>query len=114
MTGFRRLTTLSAVVSACALLTACGGEPSDGDMKAAVEKTFGGINKELDDVGKMIGKDLSTKVKAFKKLACAKPEGKPGYTCDFEMTLTGPLGEKTEKASGRFVKEDRGWTVMEK
>ncbi|MDO8606882.1 MAG: hypothetical protein Q7R40_10130 [Phaeospirillum sp.] len=114
MTGFRRAASLSVVFTACALLTACGGEPSDTDMKAAVEQTFGGINKELDGVGKLIGKDLATKVKAFKKVACAKPEGKPGYACDFEMTLTGPLGEKTEKASGRFVKDDKGWTVMEK
>lgn len=114
MMGFRRATALSAVVFACALLTACGGEPSESDMKAAVEDTFGGMNKELGSVGKMIGKDLTTKVKSLKKLGCAKAEGNPGYRCDFEMLVDGPLGEKTEKASGRFIKGDKAWSVLEK
>ncbi len=114
MTGFRRFATLSVAFAACALLTACGGEPSETDLKAAVEQTYGTVNKELAGVGKTIGKDLSTKVTAFKKLACAKVEGKPGYACDFEMTVDGPLGASTQKGSGRFVKGDAGWTVMEK
>ncbi|RAU23095.1 hypothetical protein CU669_02720 [Paramagnetospirillum kuznetsovii] len=114
MIGIHRAGTLSLVLAACAALAACDGDPSDADMKAAVEQTYGSINKELGSVGKMIGKDLTTTIKAFKKLGCAKAEGNPGYRCDFEMTLNGPLGEKTEKASGRFVKGDKGWAVMEK
>lgn len=114
MTGFRRFAMLSVAFSACALLTACGGEPSEADLKAAVEQTYSNVNKEMNSVGKLIGKDFSTKVKAFKKLACAKPEGKPGYSCDFEMTVDGPMGESTQKGSARFVKGDTGWTVMDK
>jgi hypothetical protein len=114
MIGFRRATGMFLAVAACSMLAACDGDPSDSDMKMAVEQTYGAMNKELGGVGKMIGKDLSTKVKALKKLGCAKAEGNPGYRCDFEMAVDGPLGEKTEKASGRFVKGDKGWTVMEK
>ena len=105
---------LIVVSAACALLAACGGEPSEADMKTAVEQTFGGMNEQLGGVGKLIGKDLSSKVKTFKKLACAEAKGNPGFACDFEMTVTGPLGEQSQKASGRFVKGDKGWAVLEK
>ncbi|WP_043743266.1 hypothetical protein [Paramagnetospirillum magneticum] len=103
---------LLVVSAACALLAACGGEPSESDMKSAVEQTFGGMNEQLGGVGKLIGKDLSTKVKSFKKLACAEAKGNPGFACDFQMVVDGPLGEKTEKASARFVKGDKGWAVF--
>lgn len=114
MSRFTVARSLLAVSAACGLLAACSGEPSEADMKAAVEQTFGGMNEQLGSVGKLIGKDLSTKVKGFKKLACAEAKGNPGFACDFEMTVNGPLGEKTEKASGRFVKGDKGWAVFEK
>lgn len=114
MTRFHRARMLSMAVILCAGLTACGGEPSDSDMKSAIEQTFGKMNEELSSVGKLIGKDLTAKVKAFKKLGCAKAEGNPGYRCDFEMTVDGPLGEKAEKASGRFVKGDKAWSVLDK
>ncbi|MBI3443939.1 MAG: hypothetical protein HY055_00865 [Magnetospirillum sp.] len=114
MTRFARAKSPLITIATCALLVACGGEPSESDMKGAVEQTYGGMNKELDGVGKLIGKDLTTKVKTFKKLACAEAKGSPGYTCDFEMTVDGPLGAQTQKASGRFVKGDKAWTVMEK
>ena len=113
MSAFRRVTVLALAFAACTALTACGGEPSESDLKGAVEQTFGGVNKELAGMAKLVGKDLSTTIKSFKKLACAKPEGKPGYACDFEMTVDGPLGESSQKASARFVKGDKGWTVME-
>ena len=113
MSAFRPIPVLSVAFAACIALTACGGEPSESDLKGAVEQTFGGVNKELASMAKLVGKDLSTKIKSFKKLACAKPEGKPGYACDFEMTVDGPLGESSQKASARFVKGDKGWTVME-
>lgn len=109
-----RSRSLFTMAAACGLLAACSGEPSESDMKSAVEKTFSGMNSELGGVGKLIGKDLSTKVTAFKKLACAEAKGTPGFSCDFQMTVDGPLGVKTEKASARFVKGDAGWTVMDK
>jgi hypothetical protein len=114
MSVLRRARALSVAVVACAGLAACGGEPSEADMKSAMEQIFKGINEELDGVGKVVGKDLTTKVQAMKKLGCAKAEGNPGYRCDFTMTITGPMGELSQKASGRFVKSDSGWTVLEK
>jgi hypothetical protein len=114
MSRFNVATSFAAVSLACMALAACSGEPSETDMKAAVEQTFGGMNEQLGGVGKLIGKDLSTKIKGFKKLACAEAKGNPGFACDFEMTVDGPLGEKTEKASGRFVKGDKGWAVFGK
>lgn len=114
MSRFTTAKPLITVSAACVLLAACSGEPSEADMKTAVEQTFGGMNEQLGGVGKLIGKDLSTKVKSFKKLACAEAKGNPGFACDFEMVVAGPLGEQTQKASGRFVKGDKGWTVLEK
>jgi hypothetical protein len=113
MSRLARTRSLVLVVAACGLLTACG-EPSESDMKSAVENTFNGMNSQLGGVGKLIGKDLSTKILSFKKLACAEAKGNPGYACDFEMALDGPLGQKTEKGSARFVKGDKGWAVMDK
>jgi hypothetical protein len=103
---------LILVALACGGLVACG-EPSESDMKGAVEKTFATINGHLGGMGKLIGKDLTTKVLEFKKLGCAKAEDGKSYACDFEMTVDGPLGKDQQKAKGRFVKGDAGWTVAE-
>ncbi|CAA7611754.1 conserved hypothetical protein [Candidatus Terasakiella magnetica] len=113
-TSVRRGGSLLTVTAICAVLTACGGEPSEADMKKAIQGRFDDVNAEMKAVGAAIGKELVITVKAFKKLGCVKAEGNPGYTCDFEMTMDGPLGEQSQKASGRFTASDKGWAVLEK
>ncbi|KIL97375.1 hypothetical protein CCC_00436 [Paramagnetospirillum magnetotacticum MS-1] len=112
MSRFSLARSFVVVSSACLALAACSGEPSESDMKAAVEQAYGSVNAQLGGVGKLIGKDLSTKVKSFKKLACSEAKGNPGFACDFQMVVDGPLGEKTENASARFVKGDKGWAIF--
>lgn len=109
MTRARRLV---LVLGACGALAACG-EPSEADMKGAVERTFSTINGHLGEMGKLMGKDLTTKVTAFKKLGCAKGDDGKSHSCEFEMTVDGPLGQSQQKAKARFTKDDKGWTVVE-
>lgn len=112
MTGIRSIGRKAALAALCGLLVACGGEPSEADMRAAVEGDLAKTNAQLGAVGRLVGADATIKVKALRKLACVQPKEQPGYSCDYEATFDGPLGENTRKASARFVKSDTGWTVL--
>lgn len=61
-------------------------------------------------------------VKSFRKIACEKAEGKPGYVCDYTMALdmaTGPnvppslsrMASQPQQCTRRFVKSDAGWVL---
>lgn len=86
------------LVAACSLLTACGGgEPSESDIKSAVEKSVA---------------DAGLKVLSVKKSKCV--DAGAGYKCTFagkyQTDLGGGVsGEETRETL--FVKTASGWTV---
>ena len=89
------------------LLSACSGEPSEGDMRAAVEKEVVEANKATA----MLGADMKTKLHSFKKVGC-KADGDNAYRCDVEMDMEAPLvGRKKVVAPMRFVKGSDGWVA---
>lgn len=113
----------AALAAAFVLLAAgCSGEPSDADIRAALEKNiarnseslnkttqmFGGAGKFLTD---MIGK---AEIHSVRKIDCVAAKDAPGYVCDIELDMTVPLtGRKKDVTSARFVKGPDGWVVAE-
>jgi len=114
MNVFRRFAMSSVALATCALVAACESEPSEAEMTAAINQTYASINSDVGGIGNFIKKDLSTKVKSLKKFGCAQAKGKPGFLCDFEVTISSPIRDETKKETARFVKSDKGWSMMEK
>ncbi len=68
--------------------------------------------------------DYMIKITKFKKIGCASAQavGKPGYNCDYSITLSentpallGTLGLTTRSGGtthGRFVRVEHSWTVI--
>ena len=62
-----------------------GREPTEGEMRSAVEYAFqgGGDAREID-VG-LSGARIT--IDQFQKLGCVRADGKPGYACDYAMRV---------------------------
>ena len=96
------------------VLTACGGVPSDGNIKASIEKQMGADAKAMEQFGGKqaanMAKNWLPEIKSIKKIGC-KEDGDKAYKCDVEMEVT--QKGKTNKgiAPFRFVKASDGWVV---
>lgn len=113
-----RITATIAIASV--MLTACGGEPSSADIKAAFEQANAEANKTAGAIAggskaaQKIAQSMQSKIHDAKKIACKKAEGNPGYRCDFEIDIEAPFVGRTKQAgSARFVKGDNGWQVLQ-
>ena len=93
-------------------LAACSAGPSEGDIKAALDRA---VNQANDLTTKMVGKmgaGMRTEVISVRKIGC-KEDG-AGYLCDIEMKVKSPVvGEQTGTRSARFVKASDGWSVAQ-
>lgn len=94
------------------LLAACGGEPSEADIKTAFEKQTSANAKAMEQMGGkqaagMI-KGLLPEVKSIKKIGC-KADGENAYKCDVEMEVTQMGTTNKGIAPIRFVKGSDGW-----
>jgi hypothetical protein len=91
---------------ACAL-SACSSAPSDGDMKAALQKNADQTMVALlgDDKEAQKAKPKYTSVKG---LGC-KSDGENAYRCDVEVEMTSMMGQQKTAQSIRFVKGSDGW-----
>jgi hypothetical protein len=94
------------------LLTACGGAPSEGDIKAAIEKQMGADVKAMAQMGGKQAADmfkgLVPEIKSVKKIGC-KEDGEKAYKCDVEMEVTQMGSTNKGVAPMRFVKGSDGW-----
>jgi hypothetical protein len=94
------------------LLAACGGEPSEADIKSAFEKQIAAESKAMDQFGgKGMAdqlKGLIPEVKIIKKIGC-KEDGENAYKCDVEMEVTQMGNTNKGIAPVRFVKGSDGW-----
>lgn len=113
---------LTGLLSALLLFAVgCSGEPSEKDIRAALDKdaakhsqalnqtaqVFGGAGKALTD---MIG---TMEIHGVKKIGCVEAKDAPGFVCDVEIDMTVPLtGRSKEMTSARFVKSPDGWIVV--
>jgi len=91
-------------------LSACGGAPSDGDVKVSVEKQ---LKVDFEKIGKLGGSDfgmLIPEIKEIKKIGC-KEVGEKTYLCDVEMVLVTNGVQKQGVVQMRFVNSNSGWVV---
>lgn len=116
--------TAHAVLAALLVLLAagCSGEPSDADIRAALEKNIAANSESLNKTTRMFGgagqflTDMIGKaeIHSVKKIGCVAAKDAPGYVCDVELDMTVPLtGRKKDMTSARFVKGPDGWVVTE-
>ena len=103
------------ITGAMFVLSACGGAPTEVDIKSAIEKKmtataasamalFGG-NK-----GSEMMKSFMPEVKSVKLIGC-KGDGEKAYKCDVEME-TAYMGSAIKGIEPmRFVKGSDGWAV---
>lgn len=105
-----RLLKIAVIGSACALLAAC--EPSDGDIKSAIDKQ---LAAEHRDMQQLMGETATAPraVKEVKKIGC-KEDGTNAYKCDLEVVIASANGSGVQKVSrpARFVKGSEGWTMQ--
>lgn len=91
------------------LLTACGGAPSEGDIKSALEKSRADSLKSMAQFGNSeMVKSMLPEFKNIRKIGC-KEDGEKAYKCDVELEVS--VGGNTNKgiAPLRLVKGSDGW-----
>ena len=102
MTTYRWWASCGMVLITVAVLTGCSVEPSEADIKKAIEREF--------SQGEGMAGGLAPKLHGLKKLGCAKAASNPGYNCDVELDLEAPfIGRQKSALKVRFVKGDDGW-----
>lgn len=98
----RKILRALAGAAASIALTACGGAPSDSDIKKAIEKQSAEEEKVLGD--------LLPSVKFVKKIGCNE-DGENAFKCDVEVEVT-QLGKTNNGVVPmRFTKGSNGWVV---
>ena len=98
------------------VLTACGGAPSEGDIKAAIEKKMQDEAAAMQAFG---GKKSAEMLKGFmpeiknvKKIGC-KEDGEKAYKCDVEMEVTQMGATNKGIRPLRLVKGSDGWVAQQ-
>lgn len=103
------------------LLSGCLGEPSETDLRSAVEKSLHQESAALNKAGEALGEagktltDMLTgkELHGVRKIGCVSAQNAPGYVCDVELDMTVPVaGRSRETISARFVKGPDGWVMI--
>ncbi|HYG89619.1 MAG TPA: hypothetical protein VD978_25565 [Azospirillum sp.] len=93
-----------AALLACLTLTGCSDEPSEADMRKAVEDT---TRRKLEAQGRPGFRHFD----AFRKQGCVDARDKsPQHDCYYSATFTPQPGQPplTVNGKGRFRKTDKG------
>ena len=95
-------------------LSACGGAPSEDDIKTAIDKQMQAEAKAMlamaGKQGAEMAKDFMPSIKSVKKIGC-KEDGDKAYKCDVEMEVTQMGNTNKGVAPMRFVKGSDGWAA---
>jgi hypothetical protein len=105
----------SAIVLMAVLLTACSGEPSEKNIKAALSSYFYKQNQTIQEGAKFFGDSFAKKamleLHSVKKLECIKKENDLGYLCAAEVDSTTPLaGRQKEVEKIRMIKNNKDFS----
>jgi hypothetical protein len=93
----------------CALLLTACGEPSEADLKSAVEKSLTQANQVTSMV---LGDKGKIEVVAVHKLGCDKKEG--AYACTIEVETKLPLvGSQRKTQQVIIANGQQGWVLVE-
>lgn len=98
---------LMAALGVSTVLAACGGAPSEGEMKEALQKQTDQMIKSMGPLAKMSGVD-TTEIRSVEKIGCEK-DGENAYRCDVKVVVKVQGKEMSETSRGRFVKTSDGW-----
>lgn len=108
---------IAAVTTTAMFLVGCGGAPSEGDIKLALEQQMNRERQAMGALGGAFGasmskmaQDLMPMVKGVHKIGC-KDDGENAYRCDVEMALE--QGGKLDKTTTqlRLLKGSEGWVI---
>ena len=105
-----------AALLAVLILTACGGEPSSGDIEKVFKSEMDQSAQQLNKItGSASGADFLPKFHGAKKLGCTNAQSGTGYSCDVEIDVTGANGGPRKKGvmKVRFVKGSDGWMMTQ-
>ncbi|MEX3555522.1 MAG: hypothetical protein VB131_02465 [Burkholderia gladioli] len=94
---------LVAALSASALLAACGGSPSESDVRAAIEKQSEKQLRLIGGKGSFVDEQIAEQKKAVEssKLIGCKSDGDKAFLCDLEIN--------GGSARVRMLKGSDGW-----
>jgi len=95
---------IMAAVIACLLLAGCSGEPSETDMRKAVEDS---TRRSLEAQGRPGFRQFDS----FRKQGCVDTKDKPGHhDCYYAATFVPQPGGRplTVNGKGRFRKTEKG------
>lgn len=110
------------IASACAvLLTGCAtvGEPSDGDIRSAIETT---VQQNHDSMNEMVQQQPQTaqiadafrlKLHGVDKVACTV-DGDKAYVCNVKVDVeSGITGRAQNTVPLRMVRDNHGWHMVQ-
>lgn len=89
------------------LLSACGGAPSESDLKNSFMKQYEAERIAMGG-GQMMGMTIIPEMTDLKKIGC-KEDGENAYRCDVEVTVKDGKEQKSAPTSVRVVKTSDGW-----
>jgi hypothetical protein len=107
-----RVKTIVAIFFISALLTACGGAPSESDMQTAIDKQMQvemtAAKNFMGGAGASMAEKLMPKIESIKKIGC-NDDGENAYRCDLELEVTQNGMTNKAPVKMRFVKGSDGW-----
>jgi hypothetical protein len=99
--------------SLAVLLCACGGPPSETDIRGALERNLADTIKAGEELqGAAWAQQMRQEVKVYGvKLSSCKQEGK-GYRCDVEVDWATVLAPRsTQSLSPLLYRTSQGWSL---
>lgn len=100
---------LCVLLGIAPLAVGCGGEPSEKDMRAALERQADAARQAAGAFGAAV----SLEYHEVQKLGCEKTGQGNAYVCDVEFDVTAPIvGRQKQSGRIRFVEGDDGWVAM--
>ena len=95
----------------CAMLAACSGAPSEGDIRSALDQQMKAEQESLAKIGgAVLAKSMLPEVVGVKKVGC-KDDGEKAYRCDVEVEVLQRGKTSKGPAAFRLVKLSDGWSV---
>ena len=94
-----------ALTATALLLTACGGTPSEKDIRAAIDAQHRAIEKASGNV------DVGVRLHDVEKIGCQKLASKR-FSCDVQIDQTSPIGGRRKQAGTVvLIRSSDGWRV---
>lgn len=97
-----------SILLSCVAISACGGAPSNSDIKTAFNNQIKADTKAMPQFTSM----YKVEIKDVKKIGC-KENGEKAYVCDVELFVSNNGVENKGIKSMRFVKSSDGWSLSQ-